>query len=101
MIIRYNGEFCNLLTTIADEDNFAVAIALLKKGPLSLSELQKEVTINKNSLVKHLDELLECSYVFSKKSGRDKIFYINKGIIVPILSIMSSHIKKHHIKPRH
>ena len=95
MRMRYNGEFCELLGTLSKRDNFSIVVMLLEEGPLNISEIYGKTELSKGALSRSLGRLGECGYVFSKKQGRERIFYLNKKTVVPLLKLLGRHAKRH------
>ncbi len=95
---RYNGEYCYLLGTISERHNFSIAVRLMKKGPLGLKELKKELGFSEKMIKKHLNELMECKYVLSGIKEKTKVFYLNNQTFEKILRIIENHIKQHQKK---
>ena len=97
-LIRYNGEYCHFLSAISDKHNFAIAVRIMQKGPMTQSTLKQELELTNAKLKKHLTKLLACSYLFSKKKGKEETYYLNQVTVRPIIKIMNKHIGKYQVK---
>ncbi len=95
MPVKYNGEYCHFLGVISDKDNFAIAVSILENGPINFSDLRDELGFRRNFLAGHLKKLISCSYIFSKKVGREKLYYLNTSTVLPLIKIIKKHIRKH------
>ncbi len=97
-LIRYNGEYCHFLSTISDTHNFAIAVRIMQKGPMTHAILKEEIGLSDAKLKKHLNQLLFCSYLFSKKKGKEITYYLNHTTVRPLIKIMNRHIGKYQVK---
>lgn len=94
-MVRLNGEYCHLLNSISDKNNFAIAVQIMKQGPLTLEEIKNSVPLKESLVKKHLSELVDCSFVFSKKQKGKIRYYLNKSTVLGIIKVVGRHIKKH------
>lgn len=92
-MIRYNGEFCNLLATLSEPRAFAIATALLELGPSSPDQLAAHLKQRRVSLRKPLQSLAECGYVIVRR-GRPVRYGINRKVVVPLLKLLENHLKR-------
>jgi DNA-binding transcriptional ArsR family regulator len=63
----------------------------LKKKPMSVSELMKEINTEQSKLSHALMNLRKCHIVNAKQIGKQRIYSLNKKTIVPILKIIDKH----------
>ena len=66
-------------------------ISYLKEKPCSVNELSKSLNIEQSKLSHALSSLKYCHIVNFKKSGKKRIYFLNKKTIVPILKIIDRH----------
>lgn len=69
-------------------------ISALKEKNMSVTELVKELNVEQSKLSHSLTSLRQCSLVEVKKSGKKRIYSLNKKTILPILKIIDKHEKK-------
>lgn len=66
-------------------------ITALKKKPMSVNELVKELNIEQSKLSHSLANLRFCNLVNSRQTGKQRIYSLNKKTILPILKIIDRH----------
>ncbi|MFQ5474925.1 MAG: ArsR/SmtB family transcription factor [Candidatus Nanoarchaeia archaeon] len=67
----------------------------LRKGPKTVSELQKENGLEQTSASHNLRRLERCGFVNVKKKGRYRIYSLNKKTIKPLMEIIDRHMDEH------
>jgi len=58
---------------------------------MSVSEISKKIKVEQSKLSHALASLRFCSIVQSKQRGKQRIYYLNKQTIIPILKIIDKH----------
>ncbi len=66
-------------------------ISALKEKEMSVSEISKKIKVEQSKLSHALASLRFCSIVQSKQRGKQRIYYLNKQTIIPILKIIDKH----------
>lgn len=61
---------------------------------MGVSELVNRLNVEQSKVSHALASLRCCSIVKSKQDGKQRIYYLNKGTILPILNIIDKHEKK-------
>ena len=69
-------------------------IASLKRKPKTVSELSKSLSTEQSKLSHALALLRHCSIVDVEIYGKNRIYYLNKKTILPILNIVDKHRSK-------
>jgi ArsR family transcriptional regulator len=69
-------------------------LSSLKAGEKSVGKLAKELRIEQSKLSHALQSLKACSIVHAKKSGKQRIYSLNKKTILPIFNLIDRHEKK-------
>ena len=69
-------------------------ILSLRKREKSVNEIIEELRVEQSKLSHALASLRCCSIVKSKQKGKQRIYYLNKKAIVPILNMIDKHEKK-------
>lgn len=66
-------------------------IAKLKDKDMSVSELARKMKIEQSKLSHSLAKLRSCNLVNFKSKGKERIYYLNKRTMLPILKIIDNH----------
>lgn len=78
---------------IANETRFKI-IESLSSGPLNVSQICF-ITKEEQSKISHnLKILLQCNVVEVKKDGKNRVYYLNKETIEPMLKLVEKHVEK-------
>lgn len=70
-------------------------ISALKEKESSVNKLVKKLNIEQSKLSHALTSLKSCNIVNFKQRGKQRIYYLNKETIVPILKIIDKHTCKY------
>jgi len=76
--------------TLANEQRLRI-INLLRKGPKNVSEICKSLNFNQTTVSHNLRRLKTCGFVFTKKSGKERIYSLNKETIKPLMDLIDRH----------
>ena len=68
-------------------------ISTLREKENSVSELSKKLKIEQSKLSHALTSLKCCNIVKVKQKGKQRIYFLNKDTIVPMLNLIDSHAK--------
>ena len=79
--------------TLANEQRLKI-INLLRKGPKNVTRICKELNFNQTTVSHNLRRLKACSFVFNKKKGNERIYYLNKATIKPFMDLIDKHTDK-------
>jgi len=66
-------------------------VGLLKEKEMSVLELAKKLEEEQSKVSHALKSLKNCSIVEMKKQGKQRIYFLNKDTILPILKIVDNH----------
>jgi len=69
-------------------------LSSLKDKEKSVGGLVKELKIEQSKLSHALQSLRACNIVYVKKSGKHRIYSLNKETILPIFNLIDKHEKK-------
>jgi len=69
-------------------------LASLRVKDKSVTKLAKELGIEQSKLSHALQSLKACSIVHARKSGKQRIYSLNKKTILPIFNLIDRHEKK-------
>jgi len=67
---------------------------VLLKGPKGVTEITKETKYDQTTISHNLQRLTTCSFVFNKKEGKKRIYYLNSETIQPLLKLIDKHAFK-------
>jgi len=70
-------------------------IKLLQKESLTVGGISKKVNEEQSKVSHNLKKLKECHFVEARRQGKNMIYSLNKGTIVPLLNLVEDHVKKH------
>ena len=68
-------------------------ITKLREKEKSVSELVDELNVEQSKISHALASLKNCRIVDVKKKGKQRIYFLNKKTIVPILKLIDKHAK--------
>jgi len=68
-------------------------ISFLKEKESSVGELSKELKIEQSKLSHALRSLKCCNIVDFKQKGKQRIYFLNKDTILPMLKLIDKHEK--------
>lgn len=85
----YHFFFRNLANPIKIE-----IISALKEKELSVGELSEKLGIEQSKLSHALSSLKRCNIVQVKQKGKQRIYYLNKDTILPMLKLIDKHETK-------
>jgi DNA-binding transcriptional ArsR family regulator len=70
-------------------------LELLKTKDMSVSEIYTNLNEEQSKISHNLKRLSACNIVTSKKSGKKRIYSLNKETILPLLKIIDNHVEKY------
>jgi len=70
-------------------------INLLKKGPLTVSDIGKHLDFEQSRVSHNLKCLEHCGFVHSEQNGKWKKYSLDKETILPIVILFDKHIAKY------
>lgn len=82
----YHRFFQNLANPVKTQ-----IIEELEKNPLSVKSISQKTGLEQSKISHALANLKFCNIVESKQNGKQRIYYLNKKTIVPILKIIDNH----------
>jgi len=88
------SSYDRFLTTLKNRVRLAIVQALIKK-PKNVSELTKELEIHQTTVSHGLRRLLDCGFVFVERSGKERVYSVNKKTIKPLIKLMESHVNNY------
>ncbi len=68
-------------------------ITSLREKEKNVSEISKELKVEQSKVSHALASLRCCNIVQAKQKGKQRIYFLNKKTIVPILKIIDKHAK--------
>lgn len=80
--------------TISNKTRLNIVEILLEK-PLSVSEICDKLNQEQSKISHNLKILADCHFIDVKQEGKNRIYSLNKDTIVPLMSLVEKHVKKH------
>lgn len=87
------------LKTISDKTRFGI-IQCLRKGPKSVNGMKNECKLDQTLVSYHLKYLKNHGFVEYKKRGKQRIYFLDKRTISPILNALEKSIRRYYRKYR-
>ena len=84
----YNVFFRNLANPLR-----VSIISELKKNESSVGDLSERLKVEKSKLSHALKSLKSCNIVDFKQEGKQRIYFLNKKTIIPMLELIDKHSK--------
>lgn len=69
-------------------------VSALKEKESSVNELSEKLKVEQSKLSHALSNLKQCNLVKSRTEGKQRIYFLNKKTILPILKIIDEHSKE-------
>jgi len=66
----------------------------LRKKQKSVNELSKDLGVEQSKISHALVLLKNCNIVEAKQKGKQRIYFLNKKTMIPILNLIDKHAKK-------
>ena len=70
-------------------------ILILKEKPLSVTEISQKISEEQSKVSHSLKKLTECNILTVKKSGKQRIYSLNRNTVLPLLNLVEEHVKHH------
>ena len=78
--------------TLGNKNRFVI-LENLEKNPKNVTELCKKLGLGQTTVSHNLRRLQVTGFVKSKKSGRNRIYEINKNTVKPLLNLVDYHMR--------
>ena len=85
-----NKSYHNFFMNLANETKLDIVLALNKK-PLSVTEIAQKINGEQSNVSHHLSNLTKCHLLNVKRTGKQKIYSLNKITILPMLKLVEKH----------
>ena len=83
----------HFFVNFANKKKFEIMLAL-KEKPMNVSEIVKKVGGEQSAISHNLKGLAECRIIEAKKSGKERVYSLNKHTIIPMLKLVKKHVHK-------
>jgi len=90
MVNNYHAFFETLSTKLKID-----ILIKLKEGPLSVTEISQQLNDERSKVSHALISLHACKFVNVRKEGKKRIYSLNEDTILPLLSLVETHVKKY------
>ena len=81
-------------TNLANPLKVGIILSLRQKEK-NVSEIVKDLVVEQSKVSHALGSLKECNIVKVKQKGKQRIYYLNKDTIAPMLNLIDKHAKVH------
>ena len=79
------------LVTLRNKTRLSIVQSLMHK-PKNVTQLTSELKIHQTSVSHALKRLLDCGFVFVERSGKERIYSVNKKTIETLIKLMENHV---------
>jgi len=77
-------------TNLANSLKIEIILSLIGKEK-NVSKISEELNVEQSKISHALSSLKCCNIVKSKRDGKNRIYYLNKKTIIPILKLIDEH----------
>jgi len=70
-------------------------IQLLRKEPLDVTSISKRLGFEQSRVSHNLKCLENCGFVVARRNGKNKVYYLDKEYIIPILDEIDKYIEQY------
>ena len=70
-------------------------IELLEKKPMNVTEICKSLGEEQSKISHNLRKLTGCHFLDARREGKNRIYSLNKGTIVPLMDLVKKHVKQY------
>jgi len=89
------SETCYLFfSTLSNPTRLAV-LELLRKGPRNVTEISKALNQEQSMISHNLKPLIRCRFVFVKKKGKKRVYFLNRETMESLFKIVDNHAEKY------
>lgn len=89
-----NSTYHIFFNTLANPLRMSIILSLREKGK-SVTELSKDLKLEQSKLSHALALLRCCNVVKVKQQGKQRIYFLNKDTIIPMLKLIEKHATTH------
>ncbi len=88
--MRHEEHYELFFETLSNKLRIQIILALERK-PMTVGELHTQLGQEQSKVSHSLEALRACRVVNVKEKGRERVYSLNKGTILPILRLIDSH----------
>ena len=92
--MKYNSTYHIFFTNLANPLKIKIILSLREKEK-SVGELVRELGFEQSKISHALGNLRDCNIVKAKHEGKQRIYFLNKNTIVPMLKLIDKHASTH------
>lgn len=70
-------------------------IMLLKEKPLSVGEIAEKIKGEQSKVSHNLRKLSACRILKVERKGKQRIYFLNKETVLPMLKLVEEHVQKY------
>ena len=83
----------NFFSNFSDRTRLQIILALYEQD-LSVNEIASKIKEEQSNVSHHLKKLTKCGIVTFRVEWKKRIYSLNKNIVMPLLNLVSEHMKK-------
>lgn len=87
--------YVQFFQSLADSSRLEI-INILRKGPLSVSEISANLNFEQSRASHNLRKLKEFGFVKVQPNGKQRIYRLEEKTIVPLLNLIDEHVDRYY-----
>lgn len=80
--------------TIGNKTRMKIIEALMS-GSLNVSEICSKLGEEQSKISHNLKVLKDCHFVDAKTKGKERVYFLNKDTIVPLMKLVEKHVSRY------
>lgn len=90
--------FDDFFTVLGSKQRVKILQFLNSEGPKSVSDIETKLKIEQSAVSHDMKRLLLCHFVAVNRSGKARIYEINKETIQPLFNLIQKHVQNYCVK---
>ena len=87
--------YYRFFSNLANKTRFNIVMALNTQDALSVTEIAQKIGEEQSNVSHQLKSLMNCNIITVEQDGKRRLYSLNKETILPILDIITKHVKQH------
>jgi ArsR family transcriptional regulator, zinc-responsive transcriptional repressor len=87
--------FDHFFTTLGNKQRVRILQLLVKKGPMSVTDITEALAAEQSAVSHSLKHLLTCHFVSVKQDGKERIYGINEDTVRPLFESIEKHVRRY------
>lgn len=89
------SDACHMFFSTLSTPSRLGILELLRGSPKNVTQLAESLKQEQSMISHNLKPLTRCGFIFVKKSGKNRIYSLNKETMEPMYKIIEEHMKKY------